>query len=91
MAEETFGPDMGTQTMENMSGGNGMGTDSEAALTLLDKIIQEGKMARDDMQRAYARDLVGEFVNQVVEENMTVRSEERRVGEECRSRGSPDH
>ncbi|HTQ81219.1 MAG TPA: hypothetical protein VMM92_14570, partial [Thermoanaerobaculia bacterium] len=33
--------------------------------SLLDKIVDEGRMARDDSQRAYARDLIGEFVSQV--------------------------
>ena len=41
-------------------------------LTLLDRIIQDGKMARDESQQAYARDLVGEFVNQILDEGMTV-------------------
>lgn len=39
---------------------------------LLDKIIDEGKMARDETQRPYARDLVGEFVHQILHEGMTV-------------------
>ena len=39
---------------------------------LLDRIIQDGKMARDESQQAYARDLVGEFVNQILDEGMTV-------------------
>jgi type VI secretion system protein ImpC len=39
---------------------------------LLDRIIQEGKMARDESQQAYARDLVAEFVNQILDEGMTV-------------------
>ena len=29
-------------------------------------------MARDESQQAYARDLVGEFVNQILDEEMTV-------------------
>jgi type VI secretion system protein ImpC len=41
-------------------------------LSLLDRIIQDGKMARDESQQAYARDLVGEFVNQILDEGMTV-------------------
>ncbi|HKI00429.1 MAG TPA: type VI secretion system contractile sheath large subunit [Thermoanaerobaculia bacterium] len=40
--------------------------------SLLDRIIQDGKMARDESQQAYARDLVGEFVNQILDEGMTV-------------------
>ncbi len=39
---------------------------------LLDKIVQEGKMARDETQKAHARDLVGELARQVLEGTMTV-------------------
>jgi type VI secretion system protein ImpC len=39
-----------------------------APVTLLDRILTEGKLARDEIQRAYARDLVGEFVNEVLAE-----------------------
>jgi type VI secretion system protein ImpC len=39
-----------------------------APATLLDRILTEGKLARDEVQRAYARDLVGEFVNEVLAE-----------------------
>ena len=41
---------------------------SAAPVTLLDRILTEGKLARDEIQRAYARDLVGEFVNEVLSE-----------------------
>ena len=34
--------------------------------TLLERIMVEGKLARDQSQREYARDLVGEFVNEVL-------------------------
>jgi type VI secretion system protein ImpC len=44
-------------------------------LSLLDRIILEGKIARDDSQRPYARDLVSEFVHQVLDEGMTVGSD----------------
>jgi type VI secretion system protein ImpC len=47
-------------------------TTTTTELPLLDRIIQEGKMARDESQQAYARDLVGEFVNQILDEGMTV-------------------
>ncbi len=40
--------------------------------SLLDKIISEGKLARDDEQRALARDFIGEFVDQVMAGTMTV-------------------
>lgn len=36
--------------------------------TLLDKIIVEGKLARDESQKEFARDLVAEFVNSVLAE-----------------------
>lgn len=36
--------------------------------TLLDKIIVEGKLARDESQKKFARDLVAEFVNSVLAE-----------------------
>ena len=44
-------------------------------LPLLDRIIVGGRMARDDMQRDYARDLIGEFAGQVLDEAMTVSSD----------------
>lgn len=52
---------------ENESGA--AGTEN---LSLLDRIMVEGRLARDVSQRAYARDLVGEFVNQVLAEQGTV-------------------
>lgn len=48
------------------------GTAQAAPTTLLDKIIVEGKLARDDSQRGFARDLVAEFVNSVLAEGGTV-------------------
>jgi type VI secretion system protein ImpC len=43
-----------------------------APQTTLDKILIDGKMARDDSQKPYAKDLIGEFVNQVIGEGMVV-------------------
>lgn len=40
--------------------------------TLLDRIINEGKMARSEIQRDHAKDLVGEFVRQVLDDGMTL-------------------
>jgi type VI secretion system protein ImpC len=40
--------------------------------SLLDQIIDKGKLARDESQKARAKDLVGEFVRQIVDEGMTV-------------------
>jgi type VI secretion system protein ImpC len=40
--------------------------------SLLDQIIFDGKIARDESQRAYARDLVSEFVNDVLAEEAPI-------------------
>jgi type VI secretion system protein ImpC len=49
------------------------GAGAEAAeVGLLDSIIQRGKMARDEAQRPYARDLIGEFVTQVLDSSIAV-------------------
>ena len=40
--------------------------------SLLDQIIDEGRMARDESQINYAKDLLGEFVEQVMEGTMTI-------------------
>jgi type VI secretion system protein ImpC len=42
---------------------------------LLDRVVLEGRMARDVAQRPHAQDLVGEFVNQVLAEGMTVQND----------------
>ena len=49
------------------------GAQQEASL--LDRIIEEGKMAHEEGQKSYARDLIGEFVDQVLEEGMTVKTD----------------
>src|SRR5215213_6871400 len=46
--------------------------DGAENLSLLDTIIVKGRMARDESQQSYAKDMVGEFVNQVVDEGMTI-------------------
>lgn len=50
-------------------------TAEEKELTLLEKIIKEGKMARDETQVDFAQDLIGEFVNQVLDETITVKED----------------
>ncbi|OQY08400.1 MAG: EvpB family type VI secretion protein [Desulfobacteraceae bacterium 4572_123] len=40
--------------------------------TLLDQILDEGRLVRDESQRAGAKDLIGEFVGQIMEGTMTV-------------------
>ena len=50
-------------------------TDTAAAageLSLLDQIISKGKLARDETQKPRAKDLVGEFVHQILDEGMTI-------------------
>ncbi|HAA76390.1 TPA: type VI secretion system contractile sheath large subunit, partial [Candidatus Latescibacteria bacterium] len=44
---------------------------AEEDLSPLEKIVQKGKMARDESQVPYSQDLVGEFVGQVLDESMT--------------------
>lgn len=39
---------------------------------LLDQIIADGRLARDDSQKTYAKDLLGEFVSQIMEGTITV-------------------
>ncbi len=41
-------------------------------LTLLDKIVTEGRMIKDESQMPYARDLIGELVAQVLDEGMVI-------------------
>src|SRR3954470_13920962 len=40
--------------------------------SLLDKILTEGKMARDDFQKERAKDMIAEFVNQVMSGELTM-------------------
>lgn len=46
-----------------------------ADLSLLDRIVQEGRMAQDDSQAEHAKHLVGEFASQVLAEEITVSSD----------------
>jgi type VI secretion system protein ImpC len=40
--------------------------------SILDQIIQEGRLARDDSQKGWARDILGEFVKQIMAGTVTV-------------------
>ncbi|WP_434155566.1 type VI secretion system contractile sheath large subunit [Pseudomonas sp. JZ134] len=42
------------------------------SLSLLDRIIADGRMAYDDSQQDYARDMLAEFATQVLDEGMVV-------------------
>lgn len=40
--------------------------------SLLDQIISDGRMAREESQREFAKDVIGEFVSQIMEGTITV-------------------
>lgn len=44
----------------------------EQEYSLLDQILTEGKMARDDYQKEQAKDMIGEFVSQVMSGELTM-------------------
>ena len=41
-------------------------------VSLLDQILTDGRMARDDYQKEQAKDMIGEFVNQVMSGELTM-------------------
>ena len=43
-----------------------------AAISLLDSIVDETRVARSDSERAQAKDLIGELVTEVLEGTVTV-------------------
>ncbi|HVE57377.1 MAG TPA: type VI secretion system contractile sheath large subunit [Pyrinomonadaceae bacterium] len=47
-------------------------TEQVQEVSLLDQILTEGKMARDDYQKEQAKDMIGEFVNQVMSGTLTM-------------------
>jgi len=51
------------------------GAAATTELTLLDRIVSEGRMARDDAQVTYAKNLVGELASQILAQEMTVSSD----------------
>ena len=67
MPEETTPQEASSTTTTTVNGNQ--------QLTLLDRIVTEGKMARDISQQPHAKDLVGEFVNQVLSEGMTIKND----------------
>ena len=46
--------------------------ETEQEGSLLDKILADGKMARDDYQKERAKDMIGEFVSQVMSGTLTM-------------------
>ncbi len=57
---------------EETETGAATATTTTTESSLLERILTEGKLARDQSQREYARDLVGEFVNEVLADGGTV-------------------
>ena len=55
--------------MAETEGGNQVETAGDAGVSLLDRIVGEGKLALDESQKERARDLLAEFVGQVVGES----------------------
>ena len=57
--------------------GTGSETETGTAAngSLLERIMTEGKLARDESQRDYARDLISEFVDSVLAEGGSVSSD----------------
>ena len=49
-----------------------MSPDAAPDTITVDRIVTEGRMIRDDSQMTHARNLVGEFVTQALDEGMTV-------------------
>ena len=45
----------------------GGGAEAKDDLSILDRIIQDGKMARDESQTEYAKDMVSEFATQILD------------------------
>ena len=50
----------------------GQGAETTEEVSLLDQIVQEGRLARDSAARERGKNLVKEFVSQVLEGAMTV-------------------
>ena len=55
---------------EEVEGAEGAAQEEE--LNALDRIIRQGRMIKDESQRPGARDIIGEFVSQILDESMTV-------------------
>ncbi len=58
--------------MPKSSAAGQSGESSTQTLSLLDEIIAKGRMAHDDSQQDYARDMLAEFATQVLDEGMAV-------------------
>lgn len=63
MAEETMTQSAAAQTVTQENG---------AGLGLLDQILTEGKLSRGEHEKQHAKDMLGEFVNQVMQGQLVV-------------------
>ena len=57
---------------ETQSAGTESTTTATESISTLDKIVNEGKMAQDDSQKAHAKDIVGELARQVLDGTLLV-------------------
>jgi len=60
-----------TPTADNQVEGNASVFTTDGSVSILDQVIDRGKLARDESQRSYARDIIGEFASQILDEGMT--------------------
>ncbi len=58
--------------MAEMEKAQAQGAEVLEEVSLLDQIIQDGRLARDESQRGWAKDVLGEFVKQIMEGSVTV-------------------
>ena len=56
---------------EEAEGATAVAEPEDENLSPLERIVQKGNMARDESQVSYSQDLVGEFVDQILDESMT--------------------
>lgn len=54
---------------------SGAVTEEPAGAGLLDQIISDGRLAREESQKSWAKDIIGEFVSQIMEGTITVSSD----------------
>lgn len=63
---------MAKQKEQAAAAAEGQTVETEQEGSLLDKILTDGKMARDDYQKERAKDMIGEFVGQVMAGELTM-------------------
>jgi type VI secretion system protein ImpC len=57
---------------QELAGAQAANAEDVQEKSILDQIIDEGRMARDDSQKGWAKDILGEFVKQVMQGTVTV-------------------